>query len=106
MVRVQFRHDDGSERVAQAPVGATLMSAAVKNGVPGIEAICGGSMVCGTCHVYVEPAWQSRLPPPSAEEQELIECGLDPRPNSRLACQIVLTAELDGLAVTTPSTQL
>jgi 2Fe-2S ferredoxin len=106
MVQVRFRRDDGSEREAQASVGATLMSAAVKNDVPGIEAICGGSMVCGTCHVYVDPAWRSRLPPPSAEEQELIDCGLDPQPNSRLACQIVLTAELDGLVVATPSTQL
>jgi len=70
--------------------------------LPGIEAICAGSCICGTCHVYVAEAWHERLPPIGAEERELIEGALEPRPTSRLSCQIVLTPELDGLVVYLP----
>ena len=106
MVKVVFRRSDDARMEVEGAPGATLMSVAVKNQVPGIEAICGGSMVCGTCHVYVDPDWQDRIPAPSEAEKEVVECGLDPQPNSRLACQIVLADHMDGLVVTTPDTQL
>src|SRR5213593_1868633 len=105
MVRVHFKSDDGIETVIEAAPGASLMSAAVRNHVPGIDAICGGSMVCGTCHVYVDHAWEGRLPEPSQAEREVVEFGLYPRPNSRLACQIAVGPELEGLVVTTPPSQ-
>ncbi|HET6970196.1 MAG TPA: 2Fe-2S iron-sulfur cluster-binding protein [Phenylobacterium sp.] len=111
MVQVRFRRadaegDEGAEAVIDAVSGASLMAAAKAHGVAGIEAICGGSMACGTCHVYVDETWFDQLPAASPDEQEMVACGLDPRPTSRLACQIVVTPELDGLVVTTPVAQL
>jgi 2Fe-2S ferredoxin len=106
MVKVRFRSDSGAEEEIEAAPGATLMSAAVRRHVAGIDAICGGSMVCGTCHVYVHPDWRDRLPPASAAEQDLLDCGLAVRPESRLACQIVVTSDLEGLVVTTPASQI
>jgi len=106
MAKVRFRSDSGVEQEIEAQVGASLMSAAVRARVPGMDAICGGSMVCGTCHVYVDPAWQDRVPPASGAERDLLECGLAVRSTSRLACQIVVTAELEGLIVTTPASQI
>ena len=107
MVAITFRRVTSDDvTVIDASAGQSLMEAAKATGVEGIEAICGGSMACGTCHVYVDPAWFDRLPPAQPAELEMIECGLDPRPISRLACQIRLSAELDGLIVTTPEAQL
>lgn len=107
MVSVVFRQeaDGGSTTVEGAP-GQSLMSAAKAQGVPGIEAICGGAMACGTCHVYVDDAWLAQLAAPSAAELEIVECGVEPRPGSRLACQIALKAELEGLVVTVPAAQI
>ena len=107
MVTVTFRDAvSGDEVVIDATAGQSLMAAAKVQGVGGIEAICGGSMVCGTCHVYVDADWFDRLPPASAAELEMAACGLAPRSTSRLACQIVLTDDLDGLVVATPEAQL
>lgn len=107
MVAVTFRQEVGGGEVSiEAALGQSLMAAAKARAVPGIEAICGGAMACGTCHVYVDGDWIARLPPASDAEAEIVECGVDPRPGSRLACQIVLTSELDGLSVIVPIAQL
>lgn len=107
MVSVTFRQEAGGGDISfEAAPGQSLMAAAKTRAVPGIEAICGGAMACGTCHVYVGDDWLPRLPPPSDAEVEIVECGVDPRPGSRLACQIALTADLDGLCVTVPMAQL
>ena len=107
MVAVTFRQQAGGGEISvDAAAGQSLMAIAKAHGVPGIEAICGGAMACGTCHVYVDGVWLARLPPPSAAELEIVDCGVDPRPGSRLACQIALTDELDGLAVTVPAAQI
>lgn len=107
MVTVTFRDaTSGQAVVIDAAAGQSLMAAAKAQGVAGIEAICGGSMVCGTCHVYVDADWFDRLPAASAAELEMAACGLDPRPTSRLACQIALTEDIDGLVVATPEAQL
>lgn len=81
------------------------MEAAVSNGVPGIDADCGGSCACATCHVIVDEAWFSRLPERSETERDMLEFAVDPKPTSRLACQISVTADLDGLIVHTPESQ-
>jgi 2Fe-2S ferredoxin len=81
------------------------MEAAIKNGVPGIEAECGGACACATCHVYIEPDWQEKVGPPSSMEEDMLDFAFDVRPNSRLACQIQVKAELDGLTVRTPEKQ-
>lgn len=86
--------------------GRSLMKAAVDAGVDGIAADCGGALTCATCHVYVDEAWLDRLPPPSADEDTMLDYTAEERrPNSRLSCQIALTPALDGLCVTLPQRQ-
>jgi 2Fe-2S ferredoxin len=79
------------------------MEAAQRAGVPGIVAECGGSCSCATCHIHVEEEWFARLMPPTSIETELLEFAPDVRPTSRLACQIILAPELDGLTIFTPA---
>jgi 2Fe-2S ferredoxin len=81
------------------------METAIKNGVPGIEAECGGACACATCHVYVDEAWRGQTGEAAAMEQDMLDFAYDVRPNSRLSCQIKVKAELDGLVVTTPERQ-
>jgi ferredoxin, 2Fe-2S len=88
------------------PVGDSVMEGAIKNGVDGIVAECGGACMCGTCHVYVEEQFLPRLKPMQDDENEMLDTTACPRrPNSRLGCQISVTKELDGLVVRTPETQ-
>jgi 2Fe-2S ferredoxin len=105
LVEIIFRTANGATRTIDAKPGESLMSQAKIHLVAGIDADCGGSMVCGTCHVVIDDPWFSRLPGPSAEEAALVEYGLDPRENSRLSCQVVLTGAMDGMTVAIPPTQ-
>ena len=105
MPRITFIEPDGSRRVVDAPLGITLMEAAVQNGVQGILALCGGACACGTCHVYVDAAWLPRLGAREEMEEAMLECAWEPRDNSRLSCQIHVTADLEGLEVTVPPRQ-
>jgi ferredoxin, 2Fe-2S len=87
-------------------VGKSLMDSATKNGIDGIAADCGGLMTCATCHVIVNEEFASLLPPPNDEELAMLAFTAVPRePNSRLSCQIKLTAALDGLSVRLASSQ-
>jgi 2Fe-2S ferredoxin len=89
-----------------AKPGRSLMEAALKAGIDGIAADCGGSLTCATCHVIVDLAWADRLPAPSADELSMLELTAAPRePTSRLSCQIALDDSLDGLTVRLPITQ-
>ncbi|MEO8278228.1 MAG: 2Fe-2S iron-sulfur cluster-binding protein [Ideonella sp.] len=98
---------DGNMHQFEAPVGVSLMRAATGFGVEEIIAECGGNARCATCHVIVDAGWLDRLPPPSAEENSMLEFTAEPRSaGSRLACQIRLTAELQGLTVRLPQTQV
>jgi ferredoxin, 2Fe-2S len=92
-------------RTVDAAAGATVMETALKAGIPGIEAECGGACACATCHVYVDEAWRARVGEPSPMEEDMLDFGFDVRPNSRLSCQIKVTDELDGLIVRTPERQ-
>jgi 2Fe-2S ferredoxin len=105
MPRITFIEPDGVRRVIDAPVGVTLMQAAVQAGVQGILALCGGACACGTCHVYVDAAWLGRLAAREEMEEGMLECAWQPRENSRLSCQIHVTADLEGLEVTVPLRQ-
>ncbi len=100
---------DQPERAAttiECKTGQSLMQAAVAANVAGIDADCGGLMTCGTCHVYVREPHASKLPPPSDDEQGMLDFTAEPRqPNSRLSCQIDLTEALDGLTVDLPASQ-
>lgn len=105
MPSVTFVLKDGSRREVAAPVGTSLMKAALDNGVAGIEAECGGCLTCATCHGYIDAEWIDRVAPASEEEQVMVECAIDVRPTSRLTCQIPLSEALDGIVVHIPLSQ-
>ena len=101
-----FQLADGGDIGFEAPEGVSLMAAATGAGVPGIAAECGGALRCATCHVIIDPVWAARLPPPSADEQAMLELTAAVRePTSRLSCQIMLTAAMQGLVVRVPDRQ-
>jgi 2Fe-2S ferredoxin len=99
---VTFLNSHGQKRDVQAALGSNVMMAAIFNGIPGIEGECGGSMACGTCHVYVTRS-PAMLPGITDAERDILDLSENVRDNSRLGCQIVLTQDLDGLMVELPS---
>jgi 2Fe-2S ferredoxin len=105
MPKITYITHEGTENTVDVAVGMSVMRGAVANGLPGIDADCGGSCACGTCHVYVGPAWAAKLPAPDQAELDMLEFVSARQDNSRLSCQIDVTAALDGLVVTTPETQ-
>lgn len=106
MVDVILIDAGGLSRTLQVPEGQSLMQAAVSAGVRGIVGECGGSAMCATCHVYVDETFADQLPTPLETELEMLECTASERlPNSRLSCQIKLSAALDGLVVRLPERQ-
>lgn len=105
MVKITFIDSKGTSRTIDAEIGATVMETAIKNGVPGIEAECGGACACATCHVHVDEAWREKTGEPSAMEEDMLDFGYDVRENSRLSCQIKVREDLDGLIVRTPERQ-
>ena len=106
MPRVRFIQADGQTSEVDALSGDSVMETAIDNDVEGIIAECGGACSCATCHVYVDPGWLARLPPPEPIEDGMLDCVLDRRPNSRLSCQIRVRDELDGITVTVPDSQI
>ena len=105
MPKITYITHDGAQKSVETSVGMTVMRAAIANGVDGIDADCGGACACATCHVYVDPAWFDRLQAADGAEADMLDFVQDRQPNSRLSCQIEVTAALDGLIVTTPATQ-
>jgi 2Fe-2S ferredoxin len=106
MPRVVFILQDGDSRTADVPVGTTVLTAALKNGVDGIIGECGGVCMCATCHIYVNEDFLEKLPPIKDTEEAVLEVTNAERlTNSRLSCQIKMTEELDGLTVQVPPSQ-
>jgi 2Fe-2S ferredoxin len=105
MPKIVFTEAGGGRREIDAPLGITLMEAARQFGVPGVVAKCGGACACATCHVYIDRSWLARLEPREEMEEGMLETAWEPRDNSRLSCQIHITADLDGLRVTVPQRQ-
>lgn len=105
MPKIVFIAADGNEHVHEAKVGASVMETARANGVPGIDADCGGAAACATCHAYVSEDWRGKVPAPAPEEAEMLEFATNPGPGSRLSCQIKVTPELDGLTLVLPASQ-
>lgn len=105
MVKITFVEHDGTEHPVTVAPGGTVMQAAVINGVPGIDADCGGACSCATCHVYVDSDWLDKLEPVNPTEDAMLSLNGDRQANSRLSCQIPVTEALDGLKVTTPEFQ-
>jgi ferredoxin, 2Fe-2S len=105
MAKITYIDHEGTGRTVDGELGSTVMETAIKNGIPGIEAECGGACACATCHVYVEDAWRATVGDPSPMEEDMLDFGFEVKANSRLSCQIKVTADLDGLVVRTPERQ-
>lgn len=106
MPNVIYVSPDGTQKQVDVPVGTTVMAAALKNGIDGIVAECGGVCMCSTCHVFVDEAFLGKLPPTTDTEEAVLEiAAIERQPNSRLSCQIKVTEELEGLIVRLPEKQ-
>lgn len=107
MPQIVFIQADGTRQNVEAAIGISLMQAATQAGVPGIIGECGGSCSCATCHVMLEPEDIARLPPMSEGESDMLDFAASPRtPGSRLGCQVMVSAEVAGLRVGVPETQV
>ena len=105
MAKITYVESNGTRHEVEADPGLTVMEAAVRNNVPGIEAECGGACACATCHVYVDDAWKDATGEPQQMEEDMLDFAFDVRPTSRLSCQIKVKLELDGLVVAIPAKQ-
>ena len=106
VAKIKYVAPDGTARVVDGASGESVMRAAVRNGVPGIVGECGGNASCATCHVYVRPEFLGAVGSPGDFEQDMLDLAVtDPRAGSRLACQIRVSDELDGLTVDVPEQQ-
>ena len=105
MTKINFIGTDGIVSSFEAQKGDTVMEVATRNGVPGIDADCGGGMACATCHVYVKEDWFNKIPKKEDGEDDMLDMAFEPKTNSRLSCQIIVSDELDGLEVNIPSKQ-
>jgi 2Fe-2S ferredoxin len=103
--KIVFIEPGGGRREIDAPVGVTLMEAARQHGVQGVVARCGGACACATCHVYIDPVWLAKLEPREEMEEGMLESAWEPRENSRLSCQIHVSADLEGMQVIVPQQQ-
>ncbi len=106
MIRVTYITADGEQTTVEAKEGSTVMHVAIANGIDDILGECGGSMMCATCHCYVDDGWTEKSGSREDGENDLLECAVsEVKPTSRLSCQIKLTPELDGLVVHLPEDQ-
>lgn len=105
MARVTYLDPAGTRHDLDVPAGRSVMEGAIRGGVPGIDADCGGACACATCHVYVAPDWLAATGVAGEAEESMLEFALEPRANSRLSCQIEVTPALDGLVVRVPPRQ-
>ena len=105
MPKITYIDNNGNSKTINVENGLSVMEGAIQNDIPGIDADCGGSMACATCHVYVEEKWLNKLSKAEDAEVDMIDMAYEPKKNSRLSCQIIINEELDGLEVTTPEKQ-
>ena len=104
-MKVTYIEHDGREHVVEVEAGRSVMEGAVRNSIPGIDGDCGGACACATCHDFIEPEWVDRVGGASAGEIDMLEFASDVRDNSRLGCQIRISATLDGLRLRMPESQ-
>ena len=105
MPKITYIENSGESKTVEVENGLSVMEGAIQNNIPGIDADCGGSMACATCHVYVKEKWFDKIPKKEEAEEDMIDMAFEPNKNSRLSCQIIVTDELNGLEVTTPVKQ-
>ena len=105
MAKITYITDDNQNHTIEVQNGLSVMEGAVQKDIPGIDADCGGGMACATCHVYVNDEWFDKLPSKEDGEEDMLDMAFEPKKNSRLSCQIIVSDELDGLTVNIPSKQ-
>ena len=105
MTKIVYIEHSGKSHSINVQNGLTVMEGAVQNDIPGIDADCGGSCACATCHVYVDEKWFDKLPKKESAEEDMLDMAYQPNKYSRLTCQITVSDELDGLVVKMPSKQ-
>ena len=105
MANITYIDNKKNSKTINVENGLSVMVGAIQNNIPGIDADCGGSMACATCHVYVEEKWFDKIPKAEEAEIDMIDMSFEPKKNSRLSCQLIVSDELDGLNVTTPEKQ-
>lgn len=100
MVQIIFRHPPDDDYIVDVNEGDSLMTGGLFAGVRGIEGLCGGAMACGTCHLHIDDRWRERLGAAGPSELELLDALDNRTAASRLGCQIMVTADLEGMVVT------
>ena len=105
MAKITYIEHNGTNHTVDVQNGLTVMEGAVQNDIPGIDADCGGSMACATCHVYVKEEWFDKTNKKSEGEDDMLDQAYEPKKNSRLSCQIIISDDLDGLVVDMPEKQ-
>ena len=105
MTKIVYIEHSGKSHSINVQNGLTVMEGAIQNNIPGIDADCGGSMACATCHVYVKEEWFDKLPKKEDGEEDMIDMAYEPKKNSRLSCQLIVSDELEGLVVNLPIKQ-
>ena len=106
MAKITYIEYNGKSHQIDVANGLTVMEGAVQNNIPGIDADCGGSMACATCHVYVKEEWFDKLPKKEDGEEDMLDMAFEPKKFSRLSCQLMVTDDLDGLEVNLPTKQV
>ena len=105
MPKINYIEHGGKKHTIEVENGLTVMEGAIQNNIPGIDADCGGSMACATCHVYVKEEWFNKLPKKEDGEEDMIDMAYEPNKYSRLSCQLTVSNDLEGLVVHLPEKQ-
>jgi len=106
MPKITYIEHNGKSHNIDVPNELSVMEGAVQNNIPGIDADCGGSMACATCHVYVKEEWFNKLPKKEDGEEDMLDMAFEPKKNSRLSCQLMVSDQLDGLVISLPEKQV
>ena len=106
MPKITYIENNGKSHTIEIANGLSVMEGAVQNNIPGIDADCGGSMACATCHVYVKEEWFNKLPKKEDGEEDMLDMAFEPKKNSRLSCQLMVSDQLDGLVINLPEKQV
>ena len=105
MAKITYIEHTNKKHIVEVPNNMSVMEGAVQNNIPGIDADCGGSMACATCHVYIDKKWLDKLKKKDEGEEDMLDMAYQPNKFSRLSCQLMVSNELDGLILTMPSKQ-
>ena len=105
MPKITYIEHNGKSHVVEVANGLSVMEGAVQNNIPGIDADCGGSCACATCHIYINEKWFDKIPNKENAEEDMLDMAFESNKFSRLGCQITISNDLDGMVVKMPSKQ-